>query len=80
MQLDVGLDKTHIGLLVINDERNTKIDINLGQHSSREKLSAAIGTISRDQRRRPNMTHALKVAQDKVTKFTTDFRCVFYNP
>ena len=65
-QLDVGLDKTHVGILLANPKGQSKVEINLGQHGSSKALASAIGRIKRNGKRRPDMAHALKLVQNKV--------------
>lgn len=65
-KLDVGLGKTHVGLLIANTKAETKIEISLGQHDSSKALSGAVGKIKRHGRRDPDIGYALELIQNKV--------------
>jgi hypothetical protein len=64
--LDVGLGKTHVGLLLVDRKEKTKIEISLGQYGSSVALSHAIGRIKRHGRRKSDMAYALELVQKKV--------------
>ena len=65
-RLDVGLGRTHVGLLLVDRKEKTKIEISLGQYDSKNSLSNAIGRIKHHKRRRSDMAHALELVQNKV--------------
>ena len=65
-RLDVGLGKTHVGLLLADRKQRTKIQISLGQYDSTDTLSRAIGQIKRSGIRKSNMAYALELVQKKV--------------
>ena len=65
-RLDVGLGKTHVGLLVVNNRERTKIEISLGQYDTSVALSHAIGRIKRRRRNKADMAYALDLVQRKV--------------
>ena len=68
-RLDVGLGKTHVGLLLADRKDRTKIEISLGQYGSTDSLSTAIGRIKRHGRRKSDMGYALEIVQNKVRFF-----------
>lgn len=69
-QLDVGLGKTHVGLLSVSSKARTKIAISLGQYDSHRALSNALRRIRRTAgRKRPDMGYALELVQNKVSQF-----------
>ncbi|XP_028415968.1 collagen alpha-1(XII) chain-like [Dendronephthya gigantea] len=65
-RLDVGLGKTHVGLLLADHKERTKIEISLGQYGSIDSLSNAIGRLKCHGRRQSDMAYALEVVQKKV--------------
>ena len=65
-RLDVGLGKTHVGLLVVNNKKRTKIEISLGQYDTSTALSNAIGRIKHRRRAESDMAYALELVQTKV--------------
>ena len=65
-RLDVGLGKTHVGLLVVNNKKRTKIEISLGQYDTSAALSDAIARIKRRRRAKSDMAYALELVQTKV--------------
>jgi hypothetical protein len=65
-RLDVGLGRTHVGLLLVDRTEKTKIEISLGQYDSKNSLSNAIGRIKHHKRRRSDMAHALELVQNEV--------------
>ena len=69
--LDVGLGKTHVGLLLVDRKERTKIRISLGQYDSRNALSNAIGQIKHHGRSKADMGSALELVQNKVRIYKT---------
>lgn len=65
-RLNVGLGKTHVGLLLVDRKERTKIEISLGQYESSEALSNAIGRIKHHGRGRSDMAYALELVGNKV--------------
>lgn len=66
-RLDIGLGKTHVGLLLVDRKLKTKIEISLGQYDSRETLSNAIGRIRHHRRRKSDMAYALDLVHNRVS-------------
>ena len=65
-RLDVGLGRTHVGFLLASKKERTKMEIGLGQYTSKEGLSNAIGQIEQHRRRKSDIGYALSYVHNKV--------------
>ena len=73
-QLDVGLHSTHVGLLQFSHSIKTKIEFNLGEHKTFEKIKKAIAKMSY-QEGGTDTGDALEVVNTKVYIFSSHIDC-----